>query len=235
MAFTYNGTSHRADSLGQNGGTSGSINSTGCDFIVLAVATDSGATLVASDISDNRSNTSWVLSGSSTTAGFVRIHLFYHVNPSVGSGHTFTVTKANCYAAICVAGFTGSHLTAPQDQSDGGGTASGTSISPATGITPSEPDCLVITTLGDDNGGTISDPATYTRTDSQAHVAFTSYGCTMAYKIQTSASAEDPSWSSTNTTGLVVRVASFKSTGGGAPADPPGPAVPATINVPLWM
>lgn len=199
----------RADSLGPNGGTSAGLNTTGCDTLWLAVSTDSGVTLVAGDISDSRSNT-WALLGTTPAGGFCRIHLFYAKNASVGAGHTITVTKTSCYAATVFAANSGGDLSAPTD-ADAGNSTTGTSI--AAGITASA-NTITITALADDNGGTITDPAGYTRIANQAHIGATSYGVTMAYKQTAGGGSETPSWGTSSSTGIATRTSSFKEAGG---------------------
>lgn len=212
MAYTAG--AHRADSLGPNGGTSAALASTG-DILWLAVSTDSGVTLVAGDISDSNSNT-WVLVGTTPNGGFTRIHLFVAKNAVTGSGHTFTVTKASCYAAMCVFSASNSDTTSPTDQTNAAGTT-GTSIASGS-VTPSVDDEIVISCLADDNGGAITDPSGFTHLDTQAHIGSTSYGCSMAYKIQTTAGAENPSWTVASSTGITTAVGTFKSAGGGGGA-----------------
>lgn len=215
MAISYVTNGHVGSSLGQHGGTSGTFDSTGGDLLVIAVAADSGVTLVAGDISDSKGNSSWVRVGATYASGTAtRIHIFYHASPTVGTSHTVTVTKNSSFASICVATFSGAH-TSPLDLEAGGGQASGTSVQPSASITPSEANCVVISGLVDNDGGTLTDPSGFTRTDRVAHIGGTSYGSAMAYKIQGSATSEQPQWSWTNTTDGATQAASFKSAAGG--------------------
>lgn len=210
MSYALIAGGHRADSLGPDGGTSGAADITGGDLIVAAVPTLNGVTLASGDLSDVFGNTSWVLAGGVTYAepGEPRLHVFYHLAPVVGSGYMIAVTKSSSYCAIAFAAFSGS-LASPYDGQDGG-SASGTTVAPATGVTPSQDGDLLISALTDNDGGTITDPSGYTRTDRVAKVSGTSYAITLAYKVQTTAALEAPSWTAAGPVGLATQVVAFK-------------------------
>jgi hypothetical protein len=218
MAYTYLTSGHRADALGNNGGTTGTVDSTGANLLVLAVATDNPVTLVAGDISDSKSNASWVLAGNATYGATARLHIFYHLAPSVGSGHTFTVTKTSSFCSAAVACFSGAHAS-PFDQESGDtGTAA---IKPASSLTPSADNCLVVTALSLTLASTITEPSGYAKTDEVGYGS--TYGVSMAYAIQTTATATQPEWTSTAGFGMGVQAVVFKAaTGGGGGGVPVG-------------
>jgi hypothetical protein len=208
----------QSGALGSGGGTSASFDSTGADFIVLAVPTDGGVTLVGSDISDNKSNTSWqVLTTYLTASNVARIHIIYHASPAVGTGHTVTVTKSSSFCSIAIGAFSGGHAS-PYDQTDGGADF-GTSIAPPIGITPPGNGYLLITALtSGGDPGTVTLPSGYTAMGTA--VAFGSvYSIAPAYKIQATAALEQPSFTASNSTGMVVQIASF-TPGAGAAGQP---------------
>lgn len=210
MSYTYLTSGHRSDTLGANGGTTGIVDTSGANLIVLAVAAYTGVTLAAGDISDNKSNTSWVLAGGATYGpDATRIHTFYHLTPSVGTGHTFTVTKTSSFCSSAVASFSGAH-TSPYLSQDGGN-ATSTSVLPVTGVTPSEADCLVVSALADNDGGTLTDPAGFTRTNRQVKDPGNAYGIALAYMIQGAAALARPSWTSASSVELATQVVAFKS------------------------
>jgi hypothetical protein len=211
MAYSF--IAGASEVLGQNGGTTDeTINSTGADFIVLAVSTDAGVGLTGGDISDNKGNTNWQLVGAGYENTNARIHTFYHVAPTVGSGHTFTVSNAtNSFASMTSAAFSGSHQTAPFDDEDGANT-NGTAISPAGAITPSQDNELIISAFAVDGASTVvTEPSGYTVVDSGTQASSgVNYGNFLAYKIQGSAASEDPEWTTTNTRDMATQASCFK-------------------------
>jgi hypothetical protein len=208
--------SNRADGLGQNGGTSGAINSTGANLIVLAVGSYQPTALAAGDISDSQSN-AWTMQGQYSISSNNKISLFYKAAPTTNASHTFTVTKTDCYAAICVAAFSGAHAS-PFDDEDGGDNAGLSAVvSPATGITPAANNALVISalTMGASHGA-LTEPTGFTLLNTNAYVDSVSFGVSMAYDIQGTAAATDPEWTASATTVLATVVASFlEAVGGG--------------------
>lgn len=191
--------------------TSTGIDTTGADFIVLLIAL-ADLNLGNPTISDSKSNSWTAATGYSTTSGFQNNTRFYYAQGSltVGASHTFT---ANCpfsdEPSICIAAFSGSAST-PIDLEAGvvsGGTS--TSVQPGS-ITPSADNCLVVfglsyqdTTAASVDTGTLLNTAT--------HVGGQAHGVGLAYTIQTTATAINPTWSWTNAVARSANIASFKS------------------------
>ncbi len=204
-----------------SGATTAGINTTGADFLVVAVACYSAGPATLSDLVGGNSNTWTPLTlrddGVDTTQ-------FYYCKPAfVGSGHTFTVAGASSFSGLCVQAWSGAAAASPADQQNGATTGGATSL--ATGsITPSQANCLVVASLctnlntdfstaGAINGGfTISN-----RLDSSPGVGF-AHG--MAYLVQTSAVAANPTWSWTSSNAAAAAIASFKDVGGGGATRP---------------
>lgn len=204
---------HRADGLGTNGGTSGSIDTTGASLLVLAVA--SGVSIAVTDISDSKSNT-WTLVGATNYSFFGAdfMQMFYAKAPAVGAGHTFTVTHTGSGAALAVACFSGVDTTAPADKFNGTG-GSGTSLQPG-GITPASANELILSGLFYDQAGAPSVGSGLTLLDATGEVAGTNFGCAMGYVVQTTATAINPTWTPASTTNMVAEVCSFKAAAGAA-------------------
>lgn len=181
------------------------INTTGANLIVIAMVGGNDITA-----SDNKGNTYTELT--LQNQGGDKVRLWYCFNPTVGSGHTFHQTWS--YECIFAAAFSGV-ASSPFDQENGAGSASATSLQPG-GITPSEDNCLVITglmagltnTLHTVNGG-------FTITNSINGVNGVNYGGAMAYLIQTTAAAANPTHSWASSVPAALRIASFKGPGGG--------------------
>lgn len=195
--------------------TTASIDTTSADLIVISVAWYPGTTADVT-LSDSKSNTWTALTRRTTANTFYRERMYYCRGGTVGTGHTFTVAGTNFYGAMCAMAFSGSAATVT-DQETGAETNSASSL--ATGsITPSEDNCLIVVGIntGDtpaavsiDGGFTI--PAS-TTIDGQANIY---QGHSMAYLIQTTAAAANPTWNPTDATAMVTTIASFKGPGGG--------------------
>lgn len=186
------------------GGTSGTFVSTGSDLLVMAVGFFSGDPV----ISDSKGNT-WTQIANYDFFGIAHIWLLYALNAIVGSGHT--VTSGTNRSAIAVGGFSGSDLTAPYDTPNQNGqmTGSGSATVQPGSITPSVNNCLVVSGLYFESGTLSSIGSGFTVFDTQQPG---NSGVSLAYKIQTTAGAENPLWTaSTGNTRIGAEIASFKA------------------------
>jgi hypothetical protein len=208
-ATTFSLIAHVGGELGTNGGTSTAINTTGADLLVVSISYYTGGTLTS--LTDSTGGT-WVqiVAASANIRGAV---LYYLKNAGAGhtsSTHTITVAGTGIFAGTDFAAFSGSDLTAPLDQSS---SANGTTTPGTPGsITPTVNNELVISSVAV-GVGTPSVGSGMALLE--AYADGTNVGGGMAYLIQTSAAAINPSWSYTSGDNGVT-VASFKvSTGGG--------------------
>lgn len=184
-----------------NSVTSGAIDTSGATLIVIStVSYNIVSEISASDVTDSKSNTWTPLTGYVGT--LVRNRLFYCVNPTVGSGHTFTATKNTGYPSIVVTAWSGNSAT-PGDQDAGGG-----DFTPGP-ITPSEDNCLIISAMGASNAAAASINSGMTISDDIQYNPGQYFGTAMAYKIQTTAASIGPTWSGPNAE--VSCIASFKA------------------------
>jgi hypothetical protein len=78
--------------------TSSGIDTTGASFIAVAVS--SYSVEAAPTLSDSNSN-SWTPLTARTNAP-IRLQWFYAISPTVGSGHTFSLSGSNSFAALAV-------------------------------------------------------------------------------------------------------------------------------------
>jgi hypothetical protein len=203
-----------------NNFTTSAIDTTGATLLVANTTYYNSA--ATGQLTDSFGNT-WTalpLQFISDTAG----RLFYCSNPTVGSGHTFTITDGY-YSSLEVAAFSGITQLAPLDVS---AEATG-SASTANGgsVTPTNANSLVISALtfrntvsltGVDSGFTITD------TDNPGSVIAGS----LAYLIQTTATAENPTWTLSSTANYGVTNAVFIY---GTAIVPSIPALIASANV----
>lgn len=199
---------------GANGGTSSSIDTTGVTLIVIAISryTAGGALTV----SDSKGNTWTALTEkASGSAVFCASRLYYCASPTVGSGHTFTNGGTGIYAAGVVIALSGTHASSPFDQQSGSYMAgSGSSILPGS-VTPTEDNEIVITGVAE-NGtpGTRAINGGFTIQGNVNHSGGVNYGVALAYLIQTTAAAANPTWSGLNAAGQhASTIATFKVAG----------------------
>ena len=191
--------------------TTSAINTSGASLLVMVVAQWQSRTF--GTISDSKSNT-WSKLTARSVAGSVRETLAYVANPTIDSAQTFTYTSAGLddYPAICVASFSNVATTTPLDQQNGG-TGSGTTFQPGS-VTPTQDNELLVTGLGQQSTpNTISIDSSFTVTDQQAyHSGNGNFGAALAYLVQTSAAAANPTWSETVTgfAAIGATIATFK-------------------------
>src|SRR5574343_2043522 len=122
------------------GGTTGSIDTSGANLIVLAVGSMSGG---SPSISDSKGN-SYTPLASADTDDLGRVRLYYCVSPTVGSGHTFTVSGTGIYASLAAAAFSGVNTAdAFEAESTNFSNTAGTSGTPGS-ITPAADGALIV-------------------------------------------------------------------------------------------
>lgn len=199
-------------------GTSGSgsvtaFNTTGANFIVIAVATDGSAPNPS--VSDSPGNTYTALTSyGGGSPPWNRTRLYYATNPTTSATHGFTVLGTN--RAVVVAAFSGVATTTPFQSEAGASFTTGTSAQGGT-VTPSGSYALVISAMGHDASRTFSIDSSFTIAASQGFNSGINYGASLAYKAVTPSSGQNPTWSwTTNTSGAVANAVFTANTWGGA-------------------
>lgn len=192
--------------------TSPAIDAAGASLIVIYVASYSSNP--ADIVSDSEGNTWQPLTASPTGNADTIGQFFYCSNPAAGSAQTFSATSASggCYPSIFVEAFTGA--SGSPDIAVSGGTTN-PPIQPGSG-TPAHDNELLITGITVDSTATLSVDSGFNVTDQLPVQAGIAYGGAMAYLIQTTATAEDPSWTGSGLVGIAA-MASWQGTGSGAP------------------
>lgn len=188
--------------------SSAAIDTTGADLIVAVACGQSGT------FQDNLGNTYiQAVTTSDVTRG--ASSLYYCYNPTVGSGHTFSV--AGGYEAVSVAAFSGiadSPLDATSAANSGGNAV--LIIQPGS-ITPSSDGELIIAGMG---GGktfsTVSVDSGFTVADIEPGVANQNYGSAIAYLFQTTTAAVNPTFTRDQSGESYAVIASFKAASGGS-------------------
>lgn len=185
--------------------TTASADTTGANLIVVGVCSHQPST--APTLSDSKSN-NWnglTVQNISPT----RVRLFYAAGPSivVGSGHTFTVAGASSFPAVAAIWFSGGNAS-PADQ-ENGNTVSGVTSGQPGSITPTEDNEVIVAGMCCNGGGTYSIDSPFAAEENFTIVPGVAYGILLAYSIQTTATARNPTFTfGSGAAGM--RQASFK-------------------------
>lgn len=180
-----------------SGGTTAAIDTTGATLLVLSVASYSANPV--SGISDSKGNT-WTALTARTQLN-VRHQFYFALAPTVGTGHTFTVS-AGAFVAIGARVLAFSGVTRLQNERGATGTTSPLSTGSST---PLVNGALILTALGSETAAT----------DSIATAGFTLVGTvgfaggsnmqeSSGYLIQSTAAAINPQWSWTGSHAAAV-------------------------------
>jgi hypothetical protein len=200
-----------AQSLGTNGGTTSGIDTTGANFLAVFVAYITGTTPT---VSDSKSNTWTPLTARDTTIG-AKGQFFYSKNPTVGTGHTFTVSGSSIFASIGVQAFSGVDPSSPFDAENGAINTTSTSLN-TNNVSPGQANEVIVAGLAFDGTGTVSPTAGWTGDSQVALNGGVSYGLAVAHLIETTAASAGCtfSWSGIASTAAAC-VACFKIAGAG--------------------
>jgi len=165
-------------------------------------------------VSDSKGNTGVALTNVAG-ASDPQIKLFYVKNPIVGSGHTFTFTGVDNYSPFAVLAFSGTDTTSNVDQENGAGGSS--PLAPGS-ITPTADNEVIVAAIGG-HQSSVSIDSGFTLTINGANAA--NYGVALAYKVQTTAAAVNPTFTASGTgTGMAATIASFKAAAAAAAFKP---------------
>lgn len=197
---------HAAASGTSTSATTTAVNTTGSTLFVVGATYD---TTAVPTISDSASNTWNALTPTNTSsAGAV---LNWCANPTTSSSHTFTASGAGTFPALFMLAFSGTTTATPFDVENGSTTAT-TTLQPGS-ITPAVNGEVLVTFFGFNGAGVpVSIDSSYIQADSA--IDFGSgvhYGGAMAYLIQTTAGASNPTWTRTNSATNAGRIAAFKA------------------------
>lgn len=203
MAYSLIANTLKYGTIGTDVVTTDAINTSGADILVVSLGCYQGDSTTG--LSDSKSNT-WTLV-LRRTATNRQSAMWYAKAPTVGTNHTFTFTNVGgVESTVMAAAFSGADQTSPKDQENGGSGLSGTSQQTGS-VTPTQDNELLYTSLygldqspAIDSGFSILDSALSSQ-GSMSH----------AYKIQTSAGAENPTWSWANSDPHAVTIVTYKA------------------------
>lgn len=188
--------------FGTNGGTTSAINTTGANLIVLVLSSQ-GA--VMGTFSDSQGNTYINVTDEPASSGSSQI--WYCSSPSTSASHTFTVSGANLFAWMGVMVFSGAKSTSAADQHNVN-RGSGTTIQPGS-VTGTQSPCLVIASVCTEAAGTLSIDSSFAITDQKALVGSVNYTGAAAWLVQPTATAVNPTWTSTSSASLSATQVTF--------------------------
>lgn len=204
--------------VGATGGstaTTSAVDTTGATLLVAATTYFTGRTTVT--VTDNKGNT-WTGRTEYASGTSCLGKIFYCENPTVGSGHTVTLTDSggSLFGSIDIAGFSGTLTASSYDVENGAGTTSGTTKQPGS-VTPGEANELVVTTVGAGNAKTFTIDSSFSIA-SQNSGGGSNFSNGLAYIVQSPGpSAVNPTWTVSGGAGqIVAAIATFKAAAGAA-------------------
>jgi hypothetical protein len=176
---------------GAGGVTTDAVDTSGATLIVVAATFYNGTPA----LSDSKGNAWTPLTSYPAYTGLYATQLFYCINPTVGSGHTFSLATSS-YNSLIFGAF--SKSSPVFDQAGGAGSTAGgfTTFQPGS-LTPSVDGCLLFSSICWNLGGDGSIDSSFLSLDQVANTDVSSFRGRAAYKIQSSAGAENPTWTIT--------------------------------------
>lgn len=199
MAITV--TTTQNTQFGSSGGTSASLDTTGCTLLVVSLVYQKAG---GSNLTDSKGNT-WTALTAYEGPSVAGARIYYCDNPTVGTGHTFSTTSK--LGGLTVFGITGD-ATSAYDVENGQFENTGQSTWGAGNTTPSVNDCILITSVYQQSAGAApSLPSGYT---GYVWAVGTAFPGGAGYKIQTTATTENPLWSINSAADAIANIAVFK-------------------------
>lgn len=188
--------------------TTDAIDTTGANLIVILL----GCTQFGGEgtLADSKSNMWTGLTSKSAPDTGAHARLFYCVNPTVGSGHTFSITSG-FFMTLGIQAFSGVKTSSAFDSENGAASNSSNDISTGD-VTPSEDGEVVVAGIGSygDNGSAYSSD-TLDITDFLPYTGGDHEAATMAYKVQGSATTWNNRWTCNSAVGQATVIACFKA------------------------
>jgi hypothetical protein len=191
--------------LSGGGFTSGAYDTSGANFIVVAVQWLTGGS--APTLADSKGNSWTPLTQYGTGPSWTR--LFYAQNASCGAGHTFTLSATGFgYPTLVMAAFSGVNASAFDVENGAVNGGGGSTLQPGI-VTPGVDNCLVVSSFCFNQGGDYGPGV-----DSGFSILDTlpSGGApgSLACLVQTTAAAVNPTWTLSSGVQRVATIAVFR-------------------------
>lgn len=207
--------------------TTGAIDTTGATILVAGVSWFGGGGVGV--VTDSKGNV-WTPLTAQASGNF-NFQFFYAANPTVGSGHTFTLTGGNL-GSLQIGAWDGIDSISPFDVENGAGVT--TDQGQGGSVTPSSTGSLLLTGFGYENASNIALYGVdrgFKITDSQA-AGFNQVGASMAWLAQTATTAENPTWAVLVSANLAICNAVFKKATPGQTIQVPAGSLAITTYAP---
>lgn len=189
----------------------GTISTTGASLAVACVAGDQGQG-TGQTVGDDRGNT-WARVATPLVLGGIHVELWYALITSPNA--STAIQYSGNFSYIAVASFSGTATSSVKDGSPTGATAAfATSVQPGS-ITPSQANGLLISCFGaNPSSGTPNVNSSFTKTDD---ISTADVIGGLAYLVQTTATAVNPTWDNFTMTAAMASMQAFKDPGGAPP------------------
>lgn len=199
-----------------NGVTTDAADFSAATFIIVNCSWYTGSTANGTLTDSTGANTYNALTR--MTVENIATRMFWTIPAAVSGSMTFSYNGTDIFPSIQVLGFTGNHAS-PFDQESAGGSTTISSTAFPGSLTPSEDNCLIVTSEVNENnsgGGAATISGTFTA-HAVNYSGGNSEGGGIAYLIQTTAEAVNPAWNIVNVAagGFAAIQASFKAAADG--------------------
>lgn len=219
MAFALVNSVH---AKGLNTTTSAAIDTTGANLLVVAL---SRQPFTSPTLTDSKGNT-WTAAPNTASNVLGQTRFWFCINPTVGTGHTFTFTGSTIAINFTVMAFSGADTGESSYTAHSNATASNASTLQPGSITPPDDNSLVLAVMGGEGTTGVTVDSGLTELTDDAFSSGNYYALDVAYKIQTTAAAINPTFSSDKINS--ASIISFKAAAGGGGGDSNPPSVSVT-------
>lgn len=173
--------------------TTVSLDSTGANFIYVG---GSYHAAIPIGVSDNKGNTYTALAAVGGSASPDTRSFYAKATGKTGTGHVITIT--GLLPGACVATFAAVSTSSPLISENHANDVTSTTIQPGS-VTPASDGSLVITTINKNIGATFTSiNSSFTVGGNTNGVGGVGYGVAIAYLIQNTAGAVNPTWTMSN-------------------------------------
>lgn len=191
--------------------TTGTLDTSASNLIVVGVGFATGSTPLVTDSKGNTYTAKTTYSGAT-----VAIKLFYASNPTVGTGHTWTLSGTGIIASMAILTFAGVKTASDPFDKESGATYFGTTPATPGAFTPTNDNSVVVSFISHNNLNPTFTCTGFTIKDQIGLTGGSNYGICSAYVIQTSKVSVNASWSDTVNNQGGVDQANFDEPSGAA-------------------
>lgn len=210
IAVANSGACH-SKTAGQSTQTTSAVDCTGANLFVVHLGM---VTSVSNTLSDSTTALWDCASVTPQTVGINLGQLCFAKNVTGSATQTFTLTCTNCFFAMEAIGFSGADISAPLDQQSGSIQAAASTIQ-AGSVTPGSDGQVIVSGVEIQAGDLTSVDLSFVISDHTANSG-SNVGSGMAYLIETTATAKNPTDTMSGSSSLAAINATFKAAATGA-------------------